>query len=397
MCELFLKKGEVMKMKKILSVVLAAVIMVCVCALTGCSGAGKTTIDLKNYVKVGFDGYNGKGTANVEVDTDAMLPLFKSGSVTAATLYDSFDAAAVESSGTLSNGDTVHVKVNYNEQMLKNANIEVKNTELTFTVSGLNENKVDVFADTEIKVDGISPECTVEINYKRATSYGLHKFPFEVKNEKGEVFETLGTRGKFGGNLKDGDKITLTLTKEALDTLENYFNVEKTSLEYTVKCDSKYILSAADLSEKEREQLDKIAEEYLNSKINEMSSDTRDLIVSAVTGLNIGALKAGKSQRIDDLKVKGLNSAYVGIGEITDWGVKKEVKRAYYFYDADAKYYAKDFFDVLDGEKPLILAVTISDPIITPNGVEYSGLIFSAVENIETANKWITSKLEKLP
>lgn len=78
-------------------------------------------------------------------------------------------------------------------------------------------------------------------------------------------------------------------------------------------------------------------------------------------------------------------------------GRKKEVKRAYYFYNADAKYYAKDFFDVLDGEKPLILAVTISDPKITPNGIEYSGLIFSAVKDIETANKWITSKLEKLP
>lgn len=383
-----------MKMKKLLSVVLSAVLMMCVCALMGCSGAGKTTIDLKNYVKVGFDGYNGKGTVNVEVDTDAMLPLFKSGSVTAATLYDSFDAAAVESSGTLSNGDTVHVKVNYNEQMLKNANIEVKNTELTFTVSGLNENKVDVFADTEIKVDGISPECTVEINYKRATSYGLHKFPFEVN---GVVLETPGTQGKLGG-FKDGDKITLTLTKEALDTLQKHFNIEKTSLEYTVKCDSKYILSAADLSEKEREQLDKIAEEYLNSKINEMSSETRDLIVSAVTGLNTGTLKAGCSQRVDDLKAKGLNSAYVGIGEITDWGVKKEVKRAYYFYDADAKYYAKNFFDVYDDEKPLILVVIISDPKTTPNGIEYSSLNFGTAGSIEIANKtWITSKLEKLP
>lgn len=387
-----------MKMKKILSVVLAAVIMVCVCALTGCSGAGKTTIDLKNYVKVGFDGYNGKGTANVEVDTDAMLPLFKSGSVTAATLYDSFDAAVVESSGTLSNGDTVHVKVNYNEQMLKNANIEVKNTELTFTVSGLNENKVDVFADTEIKVDGISPECTVEINYKRATSYGLHKFPFEVKNEKGEVFETLGTQGKFGGNLKDGNKITLTLTKEALDTLQKHFNVEKTSLEYTVKCDSKYILSAADLSDKEREQLDKIAEEYLNSQINEMSTDTRDVIVSAATGLNVGTLKAGCSQRIDDINVNGLNSAYVGVGETTNWGVTKENKCALYFYNANVKYYAKNFTVVYDEEKPIILAVMIYDPQITPEGIKYSKLNYGAAPSIEIANKtWVKSKHEKLP
>lgn len=388
-----------MKMKKILSVILSAVLMVCVCALTGCSGSGKTTIDLKNYVKVTFNGYNGKGTASVEIDTNAMLALFKGGSVTASSLYDSFDAPKVERNGELSNGDTLKVKITYNEQMMKNAKIEVKNTELTFPVSGLNEiEKVDVFADTELTVKGISPECTIEINYKRATSYGLNKFAFEVKNENGDVLEALGRQGTFGGQLKDGDKITLTLTDEALETLQKYFVVDKISREYTLECDSKYILSAADLSDKEREQLDKIAEEHLNSKINEMSSDTRDLIVQAATGLDVGTLKAGCSQKINSLDIKGFNSAYVGIGETTDWGVTKENKCAFYFYNADVKYYAKHFYDTYEGEKTIILVVKITEPTITSDGIKYSKLNFGAAENIERANKaWITSKLEKLP
>lgn len=252
----------------------------------------------------------------------------------------------------------------------------------------------------ELLMNTMDVQSLIEIALANHTLNELLK----IENENGDVIEsTLGSAdgafklGELNGVFKNGDKLTLTITDKALEGFKEFEVIGEKSKEYTVNSDSKYILSAADLTDDARKELDKIAEEYLNSQINEMSTDTRDLIVSAATGLNIGALKAGKSQRIDDLKVKGLNSAYVGIGEITDWGVKKEVKRAYYFYNADAKYYAKDFFDVLDGEKPLILAVTISDPKITPNGIEYSGLIFSAVKDIETANKWITSKLEKLP
>ena len=98
--------------RKILISALITALLLCVCVLSGCSGS--TVVDLKNYVGVSFTGYNGSGSASVEVDTDAMLPLFKSGSVTAASLYDSIDAETLEKSGKLTNGDTVHVKVTYN-------------------------------------------------------------------------------------------------------------------------------------------------------------------------------------------------------------------------------------------------------------------------------------------
>ena len=389
--------------RKILISALITALLLCVCVLSGCSGS--TVVDLKNYVGVSFTGYNGSGSASVEVDTDAMLPLFKSGSVTAASLYDSIDAETLEKSGKLTNGDTVHVKVTYNEQMMKNAKIELKNTDLTFTVSGLKEKeKLDILSQIELKVEGASPECKVSVKYPQKLKASLKEL-LKIENESGDVIEsTSGTidgefkLGELNGVFKNGDKLTLTINDKALERFDEFEIIGEKSKEYTVNSDSKYILSAADLTDDARKELDKIAEEYLNSKINEMSSETRDLIVSAVTGLNTGALKAGKSQRIDDLKVKGLNSAYVGTGEITDWGVKKEVKRAYYFYDADAKYYAKDFFDVLDGEKPLILVVIISEPKTTPNGIEYSNLNFGTAGSIEIANKtWITSKLEKLP
>ena len=389
--------------RKILISALITTLLICVCALSGCSGS--TVVDLKNYVGVSFTGYNGSGTANAEVDTDAMLPLFKSGSVTAASLYDSIDASVVEENRKLTNGDTVRVKVTYNEQMMKNAKIELKNTDLTFTVSGLKEKeKLDIFSQVELKVDGASPECKVSVKYPQKLNRTLNEL-LKIENESGDAIEsTSGTTdgafklGELKGVFKNGDKLTLTITDKALEGFKEFEIIGETSKEYTVNSESKYILSAADLTDDARKELDKIAEDYLNERIENMDADTRDLIVSAVTGLNIGALKAGCSQRVDDLKVKGFNSAYVGTGEITDWGVKKEVKRAYYFYDADVKYYAKNFFDVYEGEKPLILVVIISDPKTIPNGIEYSSLNFGTAGSIEIANKtWITSKFEKLP
>lgn len=179
----------------------------------------------------------------------------------------------------------------------------------------------------ELLMNTMDVQSLIEIALANHTLNELLK----IENENGDVIEsTLGSAdgafklGELNGVFKNGDKLTLTITDKALEGFKEFEVIGEKSKEYTVNSDSKYILSAADLTDDARKELDKIAEEYLNSQINEMSTDTRDLIVSAATGLNIGALKAGKSQRIDDLKVKGLNSAYVGIGEITDWGVKKK-------------------------------------------------------------------------
>lgn len=387
-----------MKMKKILSAIMTAVLMVCVCTLTGCSG--NTAVDLKNYVGVSFTGYNGSGSARAEVDTDAMLPLFKSGSVTAASLYDSIDASVVDGNGKLTNGDTVRVKVTYNEQMMKNAKINLKNTELTFTVSGLKEKeKLDVMSQIELKVEGASPECKVSVKYPTKLKVSL-KDLLKIENESGDVIESTpgAIDGELNGVFKNGDKLTLTINDKALERLDEFEIIGEKSKEYTVNSDSKYILSAADLSDKDREQLDKIAEEYLNGLIENMDKKTLNLIVSAASGLNVGALYAGCSQRIDDLNVNGLNSAYVGIGETTNWGVTKENKCALYFYNANVKYYAKNFTVVYDEEKPIILAVMIYDPQITPDGIKYSKLDYGAAPSIESANKtWVKSKHEKLP
>lgn len=391
--------------RKLFVTALTVMLLMCVCALSGCSGSS-VTIDLKDYVSVRFEGFNGSGTARVNIDSDAMLPLIKSNDeFTAYTIADDFGAATIENNGKLSNGDTIKVKVNYSEQMMKNAKITVKNPELTFSVAGLKEKeKLDIFANVKFETVGASPECKVSVEYEGTVSNLNGIRFFEVIDKSGTPLER--TNGEYYplDYFKNGDKVTVKIADNALEKLREEYEITETSREYTVQSDSKYILAANDLSADERKQLEKIAEDYVNEqtaaalKGGDKGRDNLNKVVSAASGLNIGTLYAGCSQRLDKLEIAGLNSAYVGIGETTSWGVTKEYKCAYCFYDANVKYYAKNFFDIYDEEKPIVFVVKIVEPTVTSDGIKYSEISFDAAENIEKARQSnITSKLEKLP
>lgn len=391
--------------RKIFVSALIAMLLMCVCALSGCAGSA-ATIDLKDYVSVRFEGFNGSGTARVDIDSDAMLPLIKSNDkYTAYSIADDFGASSIENNGKLSNGDTVKVKITYSEQMMKNAKITVKNPELTFSVSGLKEKeKLDVFANVEFETVGTSPECKVSVKYNGEANGVSVSNLFEVLDESGTPLERVNGGEYYPSEyFKNGDKVTVKITDNSLEKLREGYEITETSREYTVQSDSKYILTANDLSADERKQLEKIAEDYVNEqtasalKGDDKGRDNLNKVVSAASGLNIGTLYAGCSQRLDKLEIAELNSAYVGIGETTSWGVSKEYKCAYYFYDANVKYYAKNFFDIYDEEKSVVLIVKLVEPMVTSDGIKYSEISFDAAENIEKARQSnITSKLEKL-
>lgn len=379
-----------MKIKQIFSVLLAAALLICVCALSGC--AGKKTIDLKDYTAVSFSGYDGSGTARVDIDTDAMLPLFGDGS--ALWLYDCFSWTTDAVSDTLSNGDILKVKVTYNETMINNANARVINTELSFPVTGLKEKeKLDLSGTVTLDVQGISPECTVTVK-----SDTLSASQFTVTTESGEELDEYSLMNR---KFRSGERITVSLTESAVKNLSQQYLIDNTSFELTVNCDSRYILSAADLSENDRKALDKAAENFVNEKVTAaLGGNDRAVLneaVSAASGLNLGKLYAGCSQRLDKLEVKEFDSAYVGHNDITSWGVTKQEKYAYYLYSADIKYYAREFFDIYDEEKSIVLLVEIYEPRITPDGLQYSKMSMKAVKDIDTAkSQYIPDSMEKL-
>lgn len=371
-----------MKRKLILGA-FTVLLMMCVCALGGCSG--KKTINLTDYVSVEYSGYSGDGTAQVHIDTDAMLPLF-SNQNSPQTVAESFTAGEIKNNGKLSNGDTISVTVNYNELLMSNAKINVQNPTLTFTVSGLKEKqKLDVFAGVAFGSEGTSPECTVSVIYNGGSPYGT----LEMQLENGEIVKNGFDKHYF----KNGEKVTLRVSEEALERLGAEYIIEETSREYTVKSDSSYILTADDLTAESRKALDKIAEDFLNEKTKEILNDSdraaRIDLLAAVSGANRGVLYAGGTWKIT-LQPATLNSAYVG---------SPETKCIYYIYEAEIEYYIKTgLLDVYEDKTTCALVVQIDAPKITPEGVMYSKISFDSAKDYQTAyNSHITSSFEKLP
>lgn len=381
-------------MKKAFFIPALMLLLICVCALGGCS-SGKAVIDLADYVSVEFTGSNGDGTANVFVDTNAMLPLLEEHN-TSLVAAASFTAEKIENNGKLSNGDTVSVTVKFSEKMMENAKIDVRNITQSFTVSGLKEKeKLEVFAGVEFISEGISPECTFKINYSGGPFYDF----FNLKTPSGEdISRTYGTL-----RFADGDKIILELNDYKLEELSAQYLIEETSREYTVQSDSKYLLTAADITSEMREILDKSAEELANEKVNAVidgtDRDARLRLLSQVSGVGIGTMAAGVQNRIDKLEIKQLNSAYVGVGDIPgSWGsTKSNQKVIYYIFDANISYYIKDYSKIYEEETECALVVRIDNPRTTPEGVMYSAITFGTSKDFQTFyNLRITSKFEKL-
>lgn len=383
-----------MKRRLILGAFVVLMLM-CVCALGGCSG--KKTINLADYVSVGYSGYSGDGTAYVEIDSNAMLPLLGD-NVSAKAIAESFEAGEIKNDGKLSNGDTITVTVNYNTLLMDNAKINVQNPTLTFTVSGLKEKqKLDVFKGVEFGAEGVSPECTVNVIYNDGSPYGT----LEMQLENGEIIKS----GFSNCNFKNGEKVILRVSDEALEKLRKEYIIEETSREYVVEVDSSYILAAADLTSEARQQLDKIAEDFLDEKIEAVTEytdkDARLRLLSNVSGVGLGTLYAGVKSSVRELSATGLGGAYIGVGSVSgSWGATVDNQKSiYYIYDADFSYLLKvSPLTTIEDETTCALIVRIDDPKITPEGVMYSKITFASAKDFESAyNSYITSSFEKLP
>lgn len=134
-------------MKKIISTFLVGVMLLY--AITGCGSKNENAgINLMDYAAVSFDGDNGEGTANVDVDYDSLETDMVGGQdkVDALELEDAMKylnavekiSYSFDKSDNLSNGDTIVLTVSYDETTVNEAGVIFDDT-LTkeYTVSGL--------------------------------------------------------------------------------------------------------------------------------------------------------------------------------------------------------------------------------------------------------------------
>lgn len=126
------------KAKVLVSVLLSILTLISAITLSGCTP--QVNIDFKECVSATFSGYDGEGRATIDVDRGYVLSLLKDmNSVSAMGLASTFTLGTVENNGELSNGDVIKIKIGTNDEALKKAGVTVSNTELEFTVEGLEE------------------------------------------------------------------------------------------------------------------------------------------------------------------------------------------------------------------------------------------------------------------
>lgn len=212
------------------------------------------SVNMAEFAKLTFDGFNNDGTATIAPDDaaiDALLSRVKEeydGAWFHTSEVEDADYAKFRQSlsfstpntSSLSNGDIITVTASYDEALAEKLKIKIKSNSGTVTVEGLqNVTRIPVetvFSDLAVSFTGISPQLIVSIQ-NNSTHPLVKNMIFEIVNPKEYYAE---------GDLV---KIQGVYTEEMCR--ETGYIVEETEggcvHDYVASCDSAYVSSAAEL------------------------------------------------------------------------------------------------------------------------------------------------------
>ena len=177
------------------------------------AGCGKEEVDLKNFIKVTYEGANGYGMAYVKLDKDDLCDYIynlkeyendQEKMAAMAQIYAFRDTLKCTSVNTdqLSNGDKVKITIAYNVSAIEDYNVEFINSSIEETVSGLKEVEViDAFANLEVSCSGISPKIQLSINNNGTNEYDQYlRFWIEGDNNSFKKGDTVDIKVAFKDN-----------------------------------------------------------------------------------------------------------------------------------------------------------------------------------------------------
>ena len=240
------------------AVVIAAIAIVSVLSLTGCS----KSVDFLSYADVTFDGTNGNAVATVTVDYDkfgadvlgkSKTPTAIESAQTEASMLGEVDYTVTPSEG-LSNGDEVVLKVSVSDAFLSANKLTVKELTKSVTVSGLKEPEMidpfddSVFAarayiDPEIEgkmvvtLSGTLPYLTTQFDNRLPADSPLNNVSYSIANPS-----ALPTA------YKDGDTITIKATPNQTSDFSANYALTRDTYELPVNIAPKYISSTDDIT-----------------------------------------------------------------------------------------------------------------------------------------------------
>lgn len=205
---------------------------------------GRGQIKLSDYVNVSFAGADGAGTISCSVDTKKLYERLVGDEKNAViirnidTFVDGISASA-NISDKLSNGDKVTISVTYDKALAEKIGCRVTGEEFVEEVSGLgDESIIDIFANVEVVVAGISPDAYANV---------INKWQDErLKNIAFTLDKATG--------IKAGDVLTVTCEASAAELAAQGISIAGSRKEFHVDRVARYAdsVQALDMSAVDR-------------------------------------------------------------------------------------------------------------------------------------------------
>ena len=238
----------------------------------------KTKINLNDYINIKYDGYDTYGRASIDFDSDKYFEDLQKASSSFKRVYMSEGANnllsyyydminsldySLDKNSELSNGDTVTVSFEFDNEAAAKFKIEYVGEPTEYTVEGLKEvKKIDPFDGIRVDFTGTSPNLSAEV----------------VKTKTDDVYSNIYFDLSKSYGIKVGDTVTVTVSNNPEYFVEDYgYAFTATSKDYTCSDVDKYIDKAADISDDTMSTMKKQTEDVINSYF---ASDSKYIGVS---------------------------------------------------------------------------------------------------------------------
>lgn len=206
-------KGNALPKKAIMGVCAALAVLIAIICVVLNSGK---TIKLDNYLIVEAEGYDGYGTARINIDWDAVEEKYGSkvsftnaarskygrelSLITPIEMVQDSVNVKLEKTNELSNGEVIAYTWDIDEDLSKYVKVNVKFKDGDFKVSGLTEvGTFDAFAGLTVEFLGIAPNGSANLNY---TGSEMGYYDFKCDKTSG---------------LSNGDIITVSIDDSNLE------------------------------------------------------------------------------------------------------------------------------------------------------------------------------------
>lgn len=361
----------------------------------------KPTIELNDYLKVSFDGYDTRGVAEVSFDMDSFIAAYedkieykgilddevrsflKNGGSFSEYLCDECISGSLNQYDMLSTGDTITYTWNCNDALAElNYNVKLSYEDIEITVEGLKPViEVDPFEDIEIKYYGVAPYGLVDTITNHSSKEYLKNLYYDCDSTD---------------YLDNGDEITIRVEGYNEETfLENY-GVVFTKLESTCVIEGlgSYVTALDDIS---------------SDVIEAMQQQTIDVMHA------FAANKWAQEEVLDDMEYLG---SYLLTPKIKkEYGDQNQLILVYKItvremlpeYGIDQKfnyYYTTTFYNLIalpDGDVSVDLTnySTTSDRftrklIYGEDYYDYNNYYYNGYETLEMLfNKEVTAKIDR--